>query len=184
MVSMLLCENTYGTSNGHRTLPTTKRFAFVAIMAALANLLGLLKLPVGPLTIHLLQLPVILTGLVMGGLAGGTVGLVGAIVGALTLAQPNPYIIPGNALLGFFTGILYKRLRGLKTRPIVPQSLALLGAFLLQAPYAYLTDVYLMGIPPAVVQVILLTLFIEDIISLLICHVIIYRVDILRLLRE
>jgi hypothetical protein len=151
-------------------------------MVALANLLGLLKLPMGPLTIHLLQLPIILTGLVLGGSAGGTVGLVGAILGAFTLSQPNPYIIPGNAILGFFTGLLYNRLRGLNTGPIVPQSLAVLGAFLLQAPYAYLTDVYLMAIPPAIVQVLLLTLFMEDIISLLVCHFILFRVDILRLL--
>jgi len=151
-------------------------------MSALANLLGLLKLSMGPVTIHLLQLPIILTALLLGGSAGGTVGLVGAVLGAFTLSQPNPYIIPGNAVLGFFTGLLYNRLRGLKTAPIVPQSLALLGAFLLQAPYAYVTDVYLMAIPPAIVQVLLLTLLIEDIVSLLICHVLLYRVDILKLL--
>jgi uncharacterized membrane protein len=151
-------------------------------MAALANILGLLKLSIGQLTIHLLQLPIILTGLVLGALAGGAVGLVGAILGALTLSPPNPYIILGNAILGFFTGVLYDRLRGLKAAPIVPQSLALLGAFLLQAPYAYMTDVYLMAIPSAIAQLLLLTLFIEDVLSLLICHIIIFRVDILKLL--
>jgi len=163
-------------------LLTTKRIAFLAAMAALANILGLLKLSIGQLTIHLLQLPIILTGLVLGALAGGAVGLVGAILGALTLSPPNPYIIIGNAILGFFTGLLYDRLRGMKTAPIVPQSFALAGAFLLQAPYAYVTDVYLMAIPSAIAQLLLLTLFIEDTLSLLICHVILFRIDIVKLL--
>lgn len=160
----------------------TKRIAFLAAMAALANLLGLVKVSFGPITIHMLQLPIILTGLAMGAWSGGIVGFVGAIVGAFTLPRPNPYIILGNAILGFLTGLLYSRLRGMKAIPLVPQSLAVLAAFLLQAPYVYVTDVYLMAIPPAIVQIIMVTLFIEDIISLLISHVVLYRIDIPKLL--
>jgi hypothetical protein len=151
-------------------------------MAALANLLGILKLSFGPVTIHMLQLPIILTGLALGAISGGIVGLVGAIVGAFTLPTPNPYIILGNAILGFLTGLLYSRLRELKTIPLVPQSLAVLGAFLVQVPYVYLTDVYFMAIPPPIVQVILLTLLAENIISLLISYVILYRIAIPKIL--
>jgi hypothetical protein len=153
-----------------------KRIAFLASMAALANLLGLLKLSFGPITIHMLQLPIVLTALGVGAASGGIVGLVGAIVAAFTLPTPNPYIIPGNAILGFVTGLLYTRLKSLKTIPLLPQLLAVLGAFLLQVPYAYITDVYLAGMPSPVVQIIIVTLLIEDVICLLISHVILFRI--------
>jgi hypothetical protein len=149
-------------------------------MAATANILGLLKLSLGPLTIHLFQLPIIFTGLALGAMAGGTVGLAGTIVGAFTLVQPNPFVIADNAVLGLFTGILYGRLTKLNVLPNAASLLAVLGAYLLQAICSYLTDVYLVSIPPVVEEAILLTIFFENMISLLICRLILTRVDILR----
>ncbi len=90
---------------------TSKRVAFVAVMGATANLLGFRAIPIGPTKFHLMQLPIILTGLSLGPWIGGLVGLVGSAVMAYTLVPPNPYILLGNAILGFFVGAFYSRLK-------------------------------------------------------------------------
>jgi len=162
----------------------SKIIAFVVIMSAVANVLGFMAVPIGAMSIHFMQLPIILTGLSLGPLAGGSVGFVGAIVMALTTPKGvNLYILPGNAILGFFTGLFYSRLRKIAKRPIVPQLASVLLAFIIQAPYTYVTDVYLMSMPSLIVQVLLIMLFIEDLISVLICHFILYRVNIAEILR-
>jgi len=84
----------------------------------------------------------------------------------------------GNAILGFFSGLFYSKIRGMKTRPIVPQLIAVLAAYLVQAPYIFVTDVYLMAMPVPIVLAIMAVLFLEDIISAFICHAILYRIDI------
>jgi uncharacterized membrane protein len=163
---------------------TTKQIAFIIIMSALANILGAppFIIPLGAVNIHFLQLPIILTGLALGAVAGGIVGFVGASVMAFTLRTPNPFILPGNMLLGFFTGFFYFRLKRIKPS-IVPQLIAVIGAMAVQFPYTYLSDVYLAGIPSAnLLFPILPTLFIEDIISLFIAHVILFRTDITQML--
>ena len=169
-----------------KTTSTTKQIAFIIIMSALANILGAppFIIPLGVVNIHFLQLPIILTGLALGAFAGGIVGLVGATVMAFTFRTPNLFILPGNALLGFFTGFFYFRLKRMKPS-IVPQLLAVIGAILIQFPYTYLSDVYLASIPaPNLLFPILPTLFIEDIISLLIAHIILFRTDIAQMLSK
>jgi uncharacterized membrane protein len=168
------------------TASATKQIAFIIIMSALANILGAppFIVPLGVVNIHFLQLPIILTGLALGAVAGGIVGFVGATVMAFTLRTPNLFILPGNALLGFFAGFFYFRLRRMKPQ-IVPQLLAVLGAVAIQFPYTYFSDVYLASIPAAnLLFPILPTLFIEDIISLLIAHVILFRTDITQMLKK
>lgn len=120
-------------------------------MSALSNALGLLAVPVGLVTLHLIQLPVVLSGLAVGSVAGGLVGFFGAFVMAFTLAKPNPYVIGGNAVLGFLTGFVYHRIRGMSSRPILPQLISVALAYAVQMPYVYVTDVYLMGMPHLVV---------------------------------
>jgi uncharacterized membrane protein len=160
----------------------TRFVAFVAAMSALSNVLAFLVIPTGMVTLHLIQLPIVFAGLAAGSLAGGLVGFFGAFVMALTLAKPNPYIIVGNAILGFLTGLFYSRMRRFSRRIVVPQIASVLSACALQLPYVYVTDVYLMGMPHAIVMGIIGVLLIEDLISVLISHVILYRVDVNRLL--
>ena len=163
---------------------SSRFIAFVIIMSAIANVLGLAAIPIGVMSIHFMQLPIILAGLAAGPLAGGFVGFVGAIVMALTTPKGiNPYIPLGNAILGFFTGLFYLGLRKMVKKPIVPQVISAMGAFAVQAPYTYVTDVYLMSMSPPVVYGILLKLLIEDLISVLICSLILYRVNIEEMLR-
>ncbi len=163
---------------------TSKQIAFIATMCALANVLGFFTIPIGLTSIHLMQLPIILTGLSLGSWAGGLVGFIGAVVMAYRLSPPNPYILPGNAILGFFTGLFYSRLKKMGGRPIIPQVISVLVAYIVQAPYVYVTDVYLMPMPaPVVLTIILPKLFLEDIISVLLCHFVLFRVNIAEMLQ-
>jgi len=117
-------------------------------------------------------------------LAGGFVGFVGALVMAFTTPMGlNPYVPFGNAILGSLTGLFYSRLRKMKGPPVVGQVISALGAFVVQAPYTYVTDVYLMFMPPPAVMIILSALFVEDLVSVLICHLILYRVNVEKILR-
>ena len=153
-------------------------------MCALANVLGFFTIPMGITEIHLMQLPIILTGLALGPYIGGLVGFTGAAVMAFRLRPPNPYILLGNAILGFISGAFYSRLKKMRGRPIIPQVISVLGAYLVQFPYVYVTDVYLMPIPPHVVLAIILPkLLIEDVISVLLSHLILFRVDIAKILQ-
>jgi uncharacterized membrane protein len=156
-------------------------------MCAVANVLGLFAIPIGITTIHLMQLPIILTALVLGARAGGLVGLIGAAVMAFRLPFPSPnkfVIMPGNGILGFMTGVFYSRLKKMKVKPIIPQVISVIGAYIVQFPYVYVTDVYLLPMPPALVlTVILPKLLLEDIISVLIAHFILFRVEMPKILQ-
>lgn len=152
--------------------------AFIIVMGAVANVLGFLSVSAGVLRIHFIQIPIILTGLALGPLAGGFVGFTGAIAMAFMLITPNPYLLFGNAILGGLTGLFYRYLRKIHGIPLIPQVLAVLGAYAVQMPYVYVTDVYLMSMPVPVVLMIMVTLLIEDMISVLIVHPILYRVKI------
>ena len=152
--------------------------AFVATMSALANLLGLLVVHVWVVNIHFSQIPVILAGLGMGPFSGAFVGFVGFALAAFRLPVANPYIMGGNAILGFFTGLIYSKIRVMRTRPILPQMIAVLAAYGVQAPYVFLTDVYLMAMPVSIVLPIMGVLLMEDIVSVFICHTVLYRIDI------
>ena len=156
----------------------SRAVVFVATMSALANILGLLVVPVWVVNIHFTQIPVIMAGLAVGPFSGAFVGFIGFITSAFRLPRVNPYILGGNAILGFFTGLFYSKIRGMKARSIVPQTLAVLAAYAVQAPYVFITDVYLMAMPVPIVLAILIVLFLEDIISVFICHAITYRIDI------
>lgn len=134
-------------------------------MAALSNILALVAIPLGVFTIHLIQLPIILSALAAGPYIGGLVGFVGAFVMAFTLPVPNPYILLGNALLGFLTGLIYARLSASSLSPHVARITSATVAYAIQTPYVWVTDVYLMGMPPLVVQTILVKLLLEDTLS-------------------
>ena len=162
---------------------TSKLITFVATMCAVANVLGLFAISIGTTKIHFMQLPIILSGLALGPSVGGLVGFIGATAMAFNLAPINPYLLLGNAILGFFTGLFYLYLRKMKVRPIIPQVISVLGAYIVQAPYVYATDVYFMSMPPSFVLAILVKLLLEDAISVLLSHVILFRVNIAQILQ-
>jgi uncharacterized membrane protein len=161
----------------------SKLITFIATMCAVANVLGLFSIPMGVTNIHFMQLPIILAGLALGPWVGGLVGLIGAATMAFNLVPINPYILLGNAILGFFTGLFYLYLGKMRVKPIIPQVISVLGAYIIQAPYVYVTDVFFMAIPTFVVIEILLKLLLEDVISVLLSHVILFRVNITQILQ-
>ncbi len=168
---------------GTKTASSTKQIALIIILSALANVLGFppFSIPLGEAKIHFMQLPIIFAGLAIGALGGGVVGFIGAMVSAFVFpppSGPNPFILIGNAILGLFTGFFYFRLRRIRP-PIVPQLISVLGAIAIQFPYTYFSDVYLASLSaPLVFFTVLPLLFVEDIISLGIAHIILFRTSI------
>ena len=71
----------------------------------------------------------------------------------------------------------------MKGKPVVPQAISVLAAYIIQVPYIYVTDVYLMPLPSQVVLTIILPkLLLENVISVLLCHFILFRIDITNIL--
>lgn len=129
-------------------------------MAALANVIALLSIPV-PLgasetRLHLIQLPIVLAGVLAGPFAGVVAGGVGAL---LTVTQVNiPFIIGGNAILGGLSGYLSRR----NLRPLFAGLIALV----VELPYVVATDLLYLPLP-IILTIILPKLVAETIISLI-----------------
>jgi len=111
-----------------------KTVAFVALMAALANVMSVpplaIPIPLGEFTssVHFFQLAIFLCGI----LAGPWAGVIGGTVGSLYMgATKIPFVIGGIAILGGSVGLFAK-----KVRP----TFAGLLAWLVQAPYTLVTD--------------------------------------------
>ena len=136
--------------------------AFTAIMTAVAVVLSALSVPFAlGLRIHFFQVAIMLAGVIGGpvsGLVAGAVG--GAYMAAL---RSDPTIVVGNALLGLFTGLFVR-----KTRPVLA---GILAWILIQAPWLYLTGTYILNVPGAVMQTILITLTVEDVICAVIADI-------------
>jgi len=125
-----------------------KTIAFVALMAALANVMSIpplaIPLPLGTFTssIHFFQLAIFLSGILAGPWAGLLSGAVGSLYMGITRI---PFVIGGIAILGACTGLFAK-----KFRPVT----ACLLAWVVQAPYVILTDyvwfTYFVGNPSSV----------------------------------
>jgi uncharacterized membrane protein len=156
----------------------TKTIAFVAVMAALANVMSIpplaIPLPLGPFTasIHFFQLAIFLCGILAGPWAGLFSGAVGSLFMSITRI---PFIIGGIALLGACTGIFTK-----KFRPVI----ACLLAWIVQAPYIFVTDyvwfTYFLGNPSAVALSILapimVTLGLEAVVCAVLADIIVHFV--------
>jgi thiamine transporter ThiT len=108
--------------------------AFVALMAALANVMSVpplaVPLPLAGFTssVHFFQLAIFVCGV----LAGPWAGVLGGAVGGLYMGVTKiPFVIGGIAILGGSAGLFAKRVR-----PFFACSLA----WLVQAPYVLVTD--------------------------------------------
>jgi uncharacterized membrane protein len=112
----------------------TKTIAFIALMAALANVMSLpplaIPLQIGGYTsaIHFFQLAIFICGI----LAGPYAGLLSGAIGSLYMGISRiPFVIGGIAILGFAVGLFARGFR-----PVF----AGLLAWLVQAPYVLVTD--------------------------------------------
>jgi uncharacterized membrane protein len=136
--------------------------AFTAIMTAVAVVLSALSVPfLLGVRIHFFQVAIMLAGVVGGPVSGLIAGGLGAVYTAALMS--NPTIVLGNALLGLFTGIFVRKMR--------PVLAGILSWVLIQAPWLYLSETYILNVPGSVMQTILITLTVEDAICAVITDV-------------
>ena len=136
--------------------------AFTAIMTAVAVVLSALSVPfLFGLRIHFFQVAIMLAGIIGGPVSGL---IAGSVAGVYTAAlMSNPTIVVGNALLGIFTGIFVRKMR--------PVLAGILAWVLIQAPWLYLSETYILNVPGFVMQTILVTLTVEDVICAVVADV-------------
>lgn len=131
---------------------TTSLFFFLLI---LPNFLGAFNLLTSwGFQIHFFQLAIFFAALIYGPKGGALSGLIGSTYSALIVG--NPYIIFGNAILGFLVGLFSKF--GWN----VFSSIAF--AYCLQLPWLIITDYYLMHLSTAFIGKLVISLALSNII--------------------
>jgi uncharacterized membrane protein len=136
--------------------------AFTAIMTAVSVVLSALSVPfLFGLRIHFFQVAVMLAGVIGGPVSGLVAGSVGGVY--MSALRSDPTIVVGNALLGLFTGLFVRKMR--------PVLAGILAWVLIQAPWLYFTGTYFFNEPGFVMQTILTTLTVEDVICAVIADV-------------
>ena len=104
--------------------------------------------------VHVFQYFILLAAFSFGPLGGAAVGAASCWITAMGLG--NPYIIIGNALLGFVAGFMFR-----KTNRI---ALSVAIAFICQVLWILLSDLVFMNMPAAQVGKIIVSLLVFDII--------------------
>ncbi|HQP40363.1 MAG TPA: hypothetical protein PK004_02860 [Smithella sp.] len=103
--------------------------------------------------VHFFPAAIILAALIFGSTGGLVAGVAGSLYSAFMLG--NPYLIIGNAILGFFTGLFYQ-----KTDKLI---LSVFLAFICQLPWLVLSDLYFMHLSNAFILKLVVVLFLADI---------------------
>lgn len=132
---------------------TWKTITLLAFLAIFPNVLGLFHTTIFGVRIHFFQYLIFLAALVYGPYGGLISGAFGSLYTAIALH--NPYIVIGNMLLGSLFGLFVR----LKWNVIM----AVLTAYLIQLPWLWVTDIYLVGMPLNVVKGVVVALFISNI---------------------
>ena len=137
-----------GTKREFLSLNSLMRaFALLSLFSITFGL-TFLVFPFAEWKLHFYQAGIFTAGFLFGPLAGAAVGALSSSYNALYVLH-NPWIIGGNALLGFAAAYFYTRMHPLK---------AALAGFAVQVPYLIVTDIYLMNMPVSTVAGITLTL--------------------------
>ena len=132
---------------------TRRNLLLFLVLLALPNLLGVINIPTPwGNKFHFFQAGIILASLVFGPLGGAAAGATGSVYSALALG--NPYIVLGNIILGFFTGLFLRR-----RIPLVP---TVLTAFVIQVVWLWPSDVYFQGMPVPAVNSIVVGLLLSN----------------------
>ena len=142
-----------GKKREYLPLNSFMRLSALAAIAVIAFGLTFLIFPFAGWELHFFQAGIFAAAFLFGPLAGAAVGALSSSYNGLYVLH-NPWIIGGNALLGFTAAYFFTRMHPMK---------AVLAAFAIQVPYLIATDVFLMSMPAAIFTGILATLFIEAI---------------------
>ena len=129
------------------------RILALVSIAALTFALSFIMLPFMGWQLHFFQLGIFLSAFLFGPFAGAFVGALSSSYNGLLVIH-NPWIIGGNALLGFFAAYLYTRTTPFK---------AAMAAYAIQLPYLLATDVLFVGMPLMVVLGLAATLLAENV---------------------
>lgn len=130
-----------------------KSLLMLLVLGILPNLIGAINLPtIWGFKIHLFQYVVFISAALYGPVGGLISGGLGSSYTALMLG--NPYIIIGNIILGTFTGILFRKGFNLILSVII--------AYLIQIPFLWFSDVYLVKMPSEIVVKIIIALLISN----------------------
>ncbi len=129
------------------------RIFALASIAVLTFSLSFMVLPFMSWEFHFFQLGIFLSAFLFGPFAGAVVGAFSSSYNGLFIIH-NPWIIGGNALLGFSAAYLYT-----KTTPFK----AAMAAYAIQLPYLVATDVLFAGMAPMIVLGLAATLLAENV---------------------
>jgi uncharacterized membrane protein len=130
-----------------------KAIGTLIVLALLPNLLGMLNLSTSwGFKLHFFQAAIFLASFLLGRWGGLIAGVGGSL--SVAAAMGNPYILFGNALLGFFSGYFSER----GSKPVM----AVLLAFLIQLPWLIATDYLIMGLSAPVIGILIASLAVSN----------------------
>ncbi len=130
-----------------------KAAGMLVALVALSELLGAVNVPVAAgFRLHFFQAGIFLAAAVYGPWGGLVSGFTGSFFSACVMG--NPYLLIGNALLGFFTGLFLRK--GFRTVP------AVWLAYAIQLPWLILSDYYLVHLPLPLIKGLAIALFVSN----------------------
>lgn len=110
--------------------------------------------------IHFFPASIFLAALSFGPAGGLVAGVTGSLYSALWLG--NPYLLAGNVILGWMTGVFFR-----KTGKIIP---SVMLAFACQLPWLIVSDYFFMQMPAAFIARLILVLFLGNLTWALLIH--------------
>lgn len=130
-------------------------------LIALPNVLGTINIttPWG-FKMHFFQIAIFLAAALYGPQGGMFSGFVGSVYSAFIMG--NPWIMIGNAILGFFAGLFLRY--GFHTVS------AVLLAYAIQLPWLILSDYYFVHLPMPFIRVLVVALLVSDTVWAVIVH--------------
>lgn len=130
-----------------------KTVGAMLMLVFLPNILSMVNFTIpGGLKIHTFQVAIFLAASLLGPIGGLLSGLIGSLFSAVALS--NPYLMIGNAILGFFAGWFLRR----GIRPLF----AVWMAFCLQLLWLIPADYFLAGLSLSFIQNLVLMLFLSN----------------------
>ncbi len=102
--------------------------------------------------VHFFPAAIILAAISFGPAGGLLAGISGSLYSAILLG--NPYLMVGNALMGFLTGVFFR-----KTLNIIP---SVMLAFACQLPWLILSDYYFAGLSSMFIAQLVVVLFLGN----------------------
>lgn len=134
-----------------------KKILLLISLLIFPNFFALFHFQLFGLRIHFFQYLIFLAAFIYGPIGGMLSGGLGSLYTAIALN--NPYIAIGNIILGGFTGFFLRKKLGILPSVIL--------AYVIQAPWLWLTDIYLAGMAMSYVNMIVIALLVSNILCAL-----------------